>query len=184
MTRGKKAGSRRSRRTFSAEFKLEAVRLIQERRAAGASLEQVGRELDVRPDMLRRWARQVKGRPGVEARELFPGQGQVPSAAAEVRRLQRENATLRQERDFTATRPNQLWVADLTYVATWRGFVYVTPPAGPSRNARFRRGWHRDHVLMAVSGWDEHHGSVISLHCGAARERGLRCLTPPEPIEW
>jgi putative transposase len=28
-------------------------------------------------------------------------------------------------RQFTATRPNQLWVADLTYVATWRGFVYV-----------------------------------------------------------
>ena len=29
------------------------------------------------------------------------------------------------ERDFRATRPNQLWVADLTYVATWRGFAYV-----------------------------------------------------------
>jgi transposase InsO family protein len=29
------------------------------------------------------------------------------------------------DRDFTAQRPNQLWVADLTYVATWRGFVYV-----------------------------------------------------------
>lgn len=29
------------------------------------------------------------------------------------------------ERDFTATRPNQLWVADLTYVASWAGFVYV-----------------------------------------------------------
>jgi len=28
-------------------------------------------------------------------------------------------------RDFTATRPNQLWVADLTYVATWRRFAYV-----------------------------------------------------------
>lgn len=28
-------------------------------------------------------------------------------------------------RQFTATRPNQLWVADLTYIATWRGFVYV-----------------------------------------------------------
>ena len=28
-------------------------------------------------------------------------------------------------RDFTATRPNQLWVADLSYVATWSGFVYV-----------------------------------------------------------
>ena len=29
------------------------------------------------------------------------------------------------ERDFTASRPNELWVADLTYVATWSGFVYV-----------------------------------------------------------
>jgi len=28
-------------------------------------------------------------------------------------------------RNFTAARPNQLWVADFTYVATWRGFVYV-----------------------------------------------------------
>ena len=29
------------------------------------------------------------------------------------------------ERDFTAAGPNRLWVADLTYVATWAGFVYV-----------------------------------------------------------
>jgi putative transposase len=29
------------------------------------------------------------------------------------------------QRDFRATRPNQLWVADLTYVATWAGFVFV-----------------------------------------------------------
>jgi transposase InsO family protein len=28
-------------------------------------------------------------------------------------------------RDFKANRPNELWVADLTYVATWSGFVYV-----------------------------------------------------------
>jgi transposase InsO family protein len=29
------------------------------------------------------------------------------------------------KRQFTATRPDQLWVADFTYVATWAGFVYV-----------------------------------------------------------
>jgi transposase InsO family protein len=31
----------------------------------------------------------------------------------------------RVERQFVATRPNQLWVSDFTYVATWQGFVYV-----------------------------------------------------------
>jgi len=36
------------------------------------------------------------------------------------------------ERDFSATRPNQLWVADLTYVATWSGFVYVALSLTPS----------------------------------------------------
>jgi transposase InsO family protein len=29
------------------------------------------------------------------------------------------------DRDFRVGRPNELWVSDLTYVATWRGFVYV-----------------------------------------------------------
>ena len=29
------------------------------------------------------------------------------------------------ERDFRAPAPNRLWVADLTYVATWQGFCYV-----------------------------------------------------------
>ena len=29
------------------------------------------------------------------------------------------------DRQFQATRPNQLWVSDFTYVATWAGFVYV-----------------------------------------------------------
>jgi transposase InsO family protein len=29
------------------------------------------------------------------------------------------------KRQFIPIRPNQLWVADFTYVATWAGFVYV-----------------------------------------------------------
>lgn len=29
------------------------------------------------------------------------------------------------ERDFTAERPDQLWVADITYVPTWAGFLYL-----------------------------------------------------------
>jgi len=29
-------------------------------------------------------------------------------------------------RQFVATRPNQLWVADITFEGTWSGFVYVS----------------------------------------------------------
>jgi transposase-like protein len=73
---------------------------MEERRAAGASGTQVGRELDVRPGVLRAWARQLTRWSGAGAQDVFPGHGQVVSAEAEVRRLQRENAKLRQERDF------------------------------------------------------------------------------------
>ena len=54
----KQSGGRRERRAFSAEFKAEAVRLMQEGRAAGRTLAQIGRELDVGPDQLRVWARE------------------------------------------------------------------------------------------------------------------------------
>ena len=40
-------------------------------------------------------------------------------ATADVVPLDRVN------RDFVVSAPNRLWVADLTYVASWRGFVYV-----------------------------------------------------------
>jgi putative transposase len=40
----------------------------------------------------------------------------APAAACPEDRVQRQ---------FNAERPNQLWVADFTYVATWSGFVYT-----------------------------------------------------------
>ena len=49
------------------------------------------------------------------------------------------------ERDFTATRPNQLWVADLTYVATWSGFVYVALVIDAF--SRFLVGWQASRSL-------------------------------------
>ncbi len=48
------------RRKFSREFKLEAVRLITEK---GYSIAQVGRDLELRPDMLRRWKKQFADDP-------------------------------------------------------------------------------------------------------------------------
>ncbi|SRR5690606_12393358 len=86
--------ARRERREFSAEFKAEAVRMVEERRAAGGTLAQVGRELDVRPDQLRVWARHHREAQGLGAG--LPGE----TLEQENRRLRRENATLRQEQAF------------------------------------------------------------------------------------
>ena len=93
-TRKAGAAGRRERREFSAEFKAEAVRLVAERRAGGATLAQIGRELDVRPDQLRAWARQQRDTTGIEVG--VPGE----TLEQENRRLRRENATLRQEQAF------------------------------------------------------------------------------------
>jgi putative transposase len=49
------------------------------------------------------------------------------------------------ERDFSAQRPNQLWVADLTYVATWSGFVYMALVIDAF--SRFVVGWQASRSL-------------------------------------
>jgi putative transposase len=49
------------------------------------------------------------------------------------------------ERNFSAARPNQLWVADLTYVATWSGFVYVAFIIDAF--SRFLVGWQASRSL-------------------------------------
>jgi putative transposase len=49
------------------------------------------------------------------------------------------------DRDFAAQRPNRLWVADLTYVATWSGFVYVAFVIDAF--SRFIVGWQTSRSL-------------------------------------
>jgi putative transposase len=49
------------------------------------------------------------------------------------------------ERNFSAARPNQLWVADLTYVATWSGFVYASFVI--DAYSRFIVGWQTSRSL-------------------------------------
>src|SRR4051812_16421774 len=80
------------------------------------------------------------------------------------------------ERDFTATAPNRLWVADFTYVATWSGAVYVAfvidafsrRIVGWKADTNMRTGlvldtlemalWSRDHAGLPVqAGLVEHH---------------------------
>jgi transposase len=108
---------RRDRRQrHTPQFKYEAVQLMHERIAAGVTLQRVSEELEVSPDLLRVWGKQVAQSPEhATAQEIFPGHGKrrltsgkprgVPgttgrSAEQELARLQREVERLRQERDF------------------------------------------------------------------------------------
>lgn len=85
------------RRSFTREFKLEAVRLVADSKQ---SVSEVSLKLGIRPDMLRAWKRQVKGGAGSSMKNVFRGHGNVPSQEEEVRRLRREVERLNQERDF------------------------------------------------------------------------------------
>ena len=73
-------------------------------------------------------------------------------------------------RDFSAARPNQLWVADLTYVATWAGFVYVALVIDAF--SRFLVGWQASRSLrtdlaldaLEMAIWQRHGGLEGLVH--------------------
>ncbi len=88
-----------ARRTFTKEFKREAVRLVRQRRDEGVTLAQAARELAVRPALVWEWARRLDGK-GTGRVEALPAPPSGESLDEEVRRLRRENAILKQEREF------------------------------------------------------------------------------------
>ena len=81
------------RRKFSREFKLETLRLITDK---GYTMAQVARDLELRPDMLRRWKKQLLADPA----GAFPGEGHLRPEDEELMRLRRECERLRDERDI------------------------------------------------------------------------------------
>jgi len=86
-----------TRRKFSREFKIEAVRLVTDRGVAVAvAVAQAARDLDVAESVLRRWMRELTATPAA----AFPGNGQMRSDLAEIAALKKEVARLRAERDI------------------------------------------------------------------------------------
>jgi transposase len=81
------------RRTFSREYKIEAVKLVTER---GVSVAQACRDLDVAESVFRRWLREAAAAP-VSA---FPGNGRQRDELAEIAALKKEVAKLKAERDI------------------------------------------------------------------------------------
>jgi len=80
------------RKTYSAEFKIEAVRLLE---TSGKSAAEIERELGIGDGCLTRWKQKL----ATDSENAFPGHGNLP-AEDELRKLKREVEILRQERDI------------------------------------------------------------------------------------
>lgn len=81
-----------SRRTFTREFKLAAVRRLE----AGVSIAEVSRAVEVNPNVLHRWRREFRQGPG----NAFPGQGQRRWSEGKVAELERKVGQQAMEIDF------------------------------------------------------------------------------------
>ena len=81
----------RTRRRFTAEFKVEAIRLLEE---SGRPLQAVAEELGVHPNQLRTWRNEHLAAGSAEAL------ARQRAEAAELARLRRENKRLEQENEI------------------------------------------------------------------------------------
>lgn len=86
----KKKQDRRGRRSFTPEFKADAVRLVR----GGKTVGQVARELDLTETALREWVRRAEADAG-ERQDVL-----TTEERHELARLRRENKQLRQEREI------------------------------------------------------------------------------------
>lgn len=84
-------GERRERRSYTQEFKLEAVRLVR----TGISKARVARDLGLHLNVVREWVRQFDKDPD----NPFPGKGKMRPEEAEIFRLKRELMKVMAERD-------------------------------------------------------------------------------------
>jgi transposase len=83
----------KTRRTYTDEFKREAVQLLE---TSGKSTRQLERDLGIGKTCLSRWKRELE----VKGQQAFPRQGRVTPEQERIRELEWENEILRQERDI------------------------------------------------------------------------------------
>jgi len=80
-------------KTYTKEFKEEAVRLVQ---TSGKSIAQVARELGISDSSIHQWRKEL----AENGPEAFPGKGHQTALEEENRRLKRELERVQQERDI------------------------------------------------------------------------------------
>jgi transposase len=85
--------SETTRRRCDAQFKHDALRLVQE---SNGKISDIAKDLGIRPELLYRW----KSEQAADPEHAFPGKGRMKPEEEYVRRLERELTQARQERDI------------------------------------------------------------------------------------
>jgi transposase len=83
----------KKRRTYTREFKVEAVKLVTEK---GYSVAEAARTLDIGETLLRSWKVAFEK----EGEQAFPGNGNLPAIQEELRQLKAQNKRLQMECDI------------------------------------------------------------------------------------
>ena len=81
------------RRRYDKQFKLDALRMVAESNRPVAA---IARDLGLHPNVLYKWREQSEADPD----HAFPGKGRLKPEDEELRKLRRENETLKEERDI------------------------------------------------------------------------------------
>lgn len=81
-----------ARRVYDREFKLEALRLV----AGGKRATEVARDLGIHVNLIYNWQKQLVDDPA----HAFPGHGKLKPQDEQLRRLERELADVKEERDI------------------------------------------------------------------------------------
>ncbi|GHO86985.1 transposase [Dictyobacter formicarum] len=83
----------KEQRTFSKEFKVEAVRLAN---TSGKPITEIARDLGISDSTIHNWRKQF----AQHGEQAFPGSGHQTAQEEELRRLKRELEVVKQERDI------------------------------------------------------------------------------------
>jgi transposase len=85
--------SKKKRKNYSREFKMEALGLITKK---GYSIAEASRNLGIDYSVLRRWKNQFAD----DSQNTFPGKGRLKTPDEELRKLKRELERVTEERDI------------------------------------------------------------------------------------
>src|SRR5437899_263997 len=127
----------KSHRPYPPAFRRQMIELVRR----GRSPEELGREFEPSAQAIRNWVKQAALDAGQRTDGLTTeerdGVARLMRAlgVCGISRRKRPRTTLRDQahrpapdlvaRDFAAAGPDRLWVADITYIPTWAGFLYL-----------------------------------------------------------